>query len=73
MAIKQGRVPFHAELMSAEDMRHPVRLEEFVDDPRSERVTRASVRHSDKGKGTTRRRSCEGLREKKKKKMNENG
>jgi len=42
MTIKQGRVAFHAELMSAEDVRHPIRLEEFVDHPRSERVTRAS-------------------------------
>ena len=44
MAIKQGRVAFHAELMSAEDMRHPIRLKEFVDHPRSKRITRASVR-----------------------------
>jgi len=42
MTIKQGRVAFHAELVSAENMRHPIRLEEFVDHPRPERVTRAS-------------------------------
>jgi len=42
MAIKQGRVAFHAELMSAEDMRHPVRFEEFVDHSRSEGIPRAS-------------------------------
>lgn len=30
--VKEGRIPFHAELVRAEDMRHVVRLEEFVDD-----------------------------------------
>jgi len=50
MAIKQGRVAFHTELMSAEDMRHSICLEEFVDHSRSKRVPCASVRHSDEEK-----------------------
>ena len=50
VVIKQGRVAFHAKLMSAEDMRHPIRLEEFVDHPRPKRVTRASVRYNTKAR-----------------------
>ena len=73
MTIKQGRVAFHAELMSAEDVRHPIRLEEFVDHPRSKRVTRASVRHSNKGKEGWERPSVDRLRiAREEKKMNEN-
>ena len=50
MAVKQGRVAFHAELMSAEDMRHPIGFEEFVYDARSKRVTRTPVQRGDTGK-----------------------
>ena len=73
MAVKQGRVAFHAELMSAEDMRHPIRLEEFVYHARPKRVTRSSVRHRGKGKETAKRRKFKGCVRRKKKKMNENG
>ena len=74
MAIKQGRITFHAELMSAEDMRHPIRLEKFVDHPRPERVTRASIRQRPR-EGNRQTSNDLGLREKgkKKKKMNKNG
>lgn len=45
MTVKQRRVAFHAELMSAQDVGHSIGFEELVDDARPKRVTRTSWRN----------------------------
>lgn len=48
--VKEGRIAFHAELVCAENVRHVVRLEEFVDDARTKGVSCTSAwvhRHDD--------------------------
>ena len=41
--VKEGRVAFHAELVCAEDVRHVVCLEKFVDDARAKGVSRTPI------------------------------
>ena len=42
MLVEKGRIPFHAELVSAENVGHIILIQEFVHHTRPERVARSS-------------------------------